>query len=72
MYIRVKVKDGEDIVVLSKFAGVAPCQILTMNGIMYMDEIVDREVVVKVSLPSLVREVGGYYVVKGDKIVLNK
>ena len=69
MYVKVRVKDSEDIIMLSKFAGVAPCQILTSNGIGNIDEIKNKEIAVKVSLPKLVREVGVYYVVdKSGKI----
>jgi len=73
MYIKVKVNNEEDILVLAEFTGMAPCQILTMNKITSLDKIenyaLGSDVTVKISLPSLVRNIGMRWIVRAGRIV---
>jgi len=57
MYGKVRIERKEDIELVSHFAGCPPCQILVLNGVRNVDELVGREVVVKVSMANLVRPV---------------
>jgi len=57
MYGKVRIERSVDIELVSHFAGCPPCQILVLNGARHVDELIGREVVIKVSLANLVRPI---------------
>ena len=69
MYIKIRVKDENDIVVIAKFCGMSPCQVFALNRIEYLEDIAGREFFVKIELPVLVRDVGKYYVIENGRIL---
>jgi len=57
MFARVKISSKQDFELLGQFAACPPCQILVMNNARAVDELLGREVIIKVSMVNLVRPI---------------
>jgi len=68
MYLKVKFAQFGDLLQLSKFCGMAPCQILRLNKATREHELEGREILIKVDTASLVRDVGWYWELKDGSI----
>lgn len=65
----VKITNARDIEIVSQFAGCPPCQILSLNGVRRAEDLLGREVMIKVSIYNLVRKVDPRYSIKNGRII---
>ncbi|MCL2569690.1 MAG: hypothetical protein FWE16_00610 [Firmicutes bacterium] len=70
MYAKIKFNQIGDLVQISQFSGSAPCQILSLNSAKCEEDLVGREIQVRIVTAKLVREVGSYYVVENGIVTL--
>jgi len=64
MYSKVRIERKEDLEIVSQFAGCPPCQILVLNNARFTEELLGREVIIKVSLSNLVRSIKPRYAIQ--------
>ena len=69
MYVKVKFERVGELIKISEFSGMAPCQILRLNKATKEDELIGKEILVNVNIVALQREVGWYWKLDNGKIL---
>jgi len=68
MYLKVKFEEIGQLIKISAFCGMAPCQILRLNKATKEEELINREILVKINTVVLQREIIWYWHQKDGKI----